>query len=186
MFNLMLIVMMKRERNWRSIFSIIGLSLMVVLVSCDDDDRVEADRIDRNTAFDQFQQTTFFDDRDVNDDALLANNEFNQSFFDAFDLNNNGFIEEEELTNSRETFRANTTATFADLDANTDVRLDRTEFDADFEGNNFFGEFDADANTSVSAREFSDGVFMRWDVDNDGFIERNTFDTRFDRHFSVQ
>jgi hypothetical protein len=180
----MLIVMiMKRERNWKSFFGILGLSLMVVLVSCDDDDRVEAEVFDRDEAFNEFNETTFFNDNDVDDDALFDDNEFNQGFFDAFDLNDNDFIEEDELVTSRETFGANTTTTFADLDANADARLDVTEFEPDFDTNDFFGEFDADVNNSINPREFSDGVFVRWDVDNDGFIEANTFNTRFDRHF---
>lgn len=182
MFNLIEMIM-KRERNWKNIFRILGLSLMVLLVSCDDDDRVEVDTIDEDQAFTRFNQTTFFDDRDMNNDVAFDDNEFNQSFFDAFDLNNNNFIEEEELINSRENFRANTTTTFADLDVSADARLDRSEFDPDFGSNNFFGDFDADLNNTISPREFSNGIFRRWDPDNDGFIEANTFNTRFDMHF---
>lgn len=176
----------KREKNWKSILGVLSLSLMVVLVSCDDDDPVEVERVDEDAAFNEFNNTTFFDDNDVNTDGSFDNNEFNGSFFTSFDLNNNNFIEEDEFNTSRGNFRANTTTNFTDLDANNDSRLEIAEFQSDFEANNFFGDFDADVNNTITAREFSDGVFVRWDNDNDGFIDRNDFDTRFNMHFRTQ
>lgn len=163
-----------------------ALFMAVFIVACDDDDNAEITRVNDDQAFEEFNSTTFFDDRDMDDDAAFVNNEFNQSFFDAFDLNRNGFIEEDELNTSRTNFGANATVQFNDMDANSDARLERSEFDADFESNDFFGRFDADVNNSITAREFSDGVFTTWDVDNDGFMERNDFDARFNTHFRVK
>jgi Ca2+-binding EF-hand superfamily protein len=173
----------KRDRIWRNVLGATFLSLMVVLNACNNDDDLGLDVFDEDEAFAEFDATPFFDDRDFDNDNVFNDTEFNQSFFDSFDLDRDGFIEEDELNTSRTDFRASTAARFNDLDVNADARLDMTEFETDFESNDFFNDFDADVNTTVTPREFSDGVFTRFDEDNDGLVESSVFETRFDRHF---
>lgn len=159
-------------------WSVLGIiCMMVVFISCDDE---ETDNfIDENDFFNEFDNTTFFDGNDLDDDENFSNAEFNEGFFDAFDMDDDGTIDENELTDSRANFRASTTQSFSDLDVNDDNALDMDEFETDFNSNNFFGTFDENADTEITEREFSDGVFDRFDDDDDGRLAQEEFDAVF-------
>ncbi|MGK7388871.1 MAG: hypothetical protein ACNS60_00905 [Candidatus Cyclobacteriaceae bacterium M2_1C_046] len=167
-------------KRWK-ILSFICLAF--VIAACDDDDAPMVDTVDRDDMFNEFDNTTFFEDRDIDGDNNFNETEFNQSFFDAFDLDNDGFIQEDELNTSREDFRASTAVPFGGLDANDDQRLDMDEFRADFQSNDFNATFDRDTDGGISAREFSDGAFERFDDDGDGVVQNLRFRPMFDRHF---
>lgn len=88
-----------------------------------------------------------------------------------------------------------------DWDANSDKRLDRSEFDTGFDRAGVFKKYDSDANGKLSQTEFKSGFakheqglskkfgsdyYSRWDADRDGSISKTELNegiyTGYDRN----
>jgi len=61
--------------------------------------------------------------------------------------------------------------TYSMLDADTDHRITRAEFDEHYDDRARFDAWDADGDGSLDAVEWSDGLFLQWDMNRDGFVD---------------
>lgn len=129
-----------------------------------------------------FTGTNYYEDWDLNDDNYLDENEFNESYYDVWDTNNDGILDENEWNEDTEAFGLKN-ETWANWDTDKNKQVDKNEFQAAFKNNNYYSTWDADRNNQLTEREFSDGLFSTWDDNDDGFVERDRYDTYYNRYF---
>lgn len=105
---------------------------------------------------------------DVNEDRIVAEDEFHATMFRFWDDDNDNFVEPYEyLMNAKKWFPEDTDEleNFADVDANNDGWLSEGEFVANMDDIELFDQWDADVDAKISADELVKALRVIWDID---------------------
>ncbi|MCX2740832.1 hypothetical protein [Pontibacter anaerobius] len=68
---------------------------------------------------------------------------------------------------------------WAKWDENSDASLDDIEFRKGLSSLNFFDDWDKDQDSIFSPDEMADGIFSRWDLNNDDMLSRQEYQEKF-------
>mgnify|MGYP005749784189 CR=1 FL=1 len=131
-----------------------------------------------------FNESGRFAGWDTNDDNLLDENEFYISYFDTWDVNDDSMLDEEEWNNAVLHYNMEGQA-MTDWDKNKDMKLDESEFRAGMAKNNYYRDWDRNKDNMLDENEYTEGVFMLWDVDDDGYITEEEYNTRYNRYYGT-
>ncbi len=184
--------------NWTRMAMGIGVTCLLSFSSCgvaENADEVDTETtgaeegaktddglFESNEFFDRFNTANLFEDRDLNHDNFLDENEFNDSNYNMWDTDNDGLLEETEWNDDVKNFGLGD-ENWGSWDANKDNQVDRNEFNSALKDKNYFSAWDADRNNKITEREYTDGVFGLWDDNDDGFVEKDRYDTHYNTYF---
>ncbi|SFP18381.1 hypothetical protein [Tranquillimonas alkanivorans] len=130
-----------------------------------------------------FGETGYYDAWDMNDDAMLDENEFATGVYADWDQDGDLEITEEEYTMGTERwFGEDYDTAFTDWDADESGYLDQSEF-GDAWDNEYYTEWDTDQDTLLSQDEYTTGLYDSADYDENQVItveEEGWFEGWFD------
>ncbi|GHA55001.1 EF-hand domain-containing protein [Pontibacter akesuensis] len=129
-----------------------------------------------------FTSTQRFGGWDANDDNMLDENEFNDSFFSTWDENDDNMLDENEWRTSANNFGMEN-QNWQDWDTNRDNNLDQNEFRTGMGKSNFRTEWDRNQDNMIDEREYSDGIFGQWDANNDNMLDDNEYNENYTRYY---
>ncbi|MBZ9731428.1 EF-hand domain-containing protein [Salegentibacter sp. JZCK2] len=117
-----------------------------------------------------------FDGFDIDNDGFHDNEEFFNNIFAFTDADDDNFIDEDEFNLGFDGFFGNhIDNNFSTFDSDADGFLNDAEFDAAFADSTMFGTFDADDDNFVTETEFNTGIFNDRDFNDDDRIDADEF-----------
>lgn len=117
-----------------------------------------------------------FEKWDKNRDNRLSTEEFQESFFEMYDTDNDDAINQSELQQTNKHINMVTSGglDFNSLDGDGNMSISENEFKTNV--NKIFNPWDMNQDNYISKGEFYDNIFNWWDTDKSGDITRNEFD----------
>lgn len=147
------------------------------------DDVAVADTWDEEAYYTTFTNTTYYEDWDLNDDGLLSEEEFRTSFYETFDTDNDGRISQSEWTSAVSDFGVNA-ADWTAWDTDGDGFIDMAEFTTSFSQVGWYDTWDLDDDAMITEREYTAGVFRIWD-ENDNNVLDETENVHYNTYYGV-
>lgn len=150
----------------------------------DEFDTNNDNRIDENEFNDEYRD--YFSEWDSDTDGEVNENEFYETTYNRTDKDQDGYLSENEWDEGNENMYGDylSSNNFDDYDANNDNEIDNREFKSGFENenNSFFEIYDENSDNGLDSQELTDSAFDSWDMNGNGFIESEEYDT-FDNNF---
>lgn len=139
-------------------------------------DKDGSDRV----SIDEFQSRfieNYYSDWNVNDDEYLDDEDFYLMTFRILDTNDDEMLAPSEAKWGYDYLYGDY------VDYEVTVREDSEE-EMDFENfydlvydTDYFSDYDADSDTYLSEAELANSIFETWDIDGNGYLSRNEFNT---------
>jgi len=131
--------------------------------------------LDRNEFSNSFPNN--FSNYDVDGDAMLNEDEFNDANFRNADTNNDGSLDQDEFNAGVAGMYGNYAGEedFGTFDTDADGTLSMDEFREGFSGTDQFGNYDTNADGTIDDSELSEGYFNDFDRNADGTIDADEY-----------
>lgn len=118
----------------------------------------------------------FYQDWNKTDDPYLDDEAFHQVVFDVWDVDDDEFMTRDEWVRGYDYYYGNyVVVDYEDIDLNKDNYIVYQEYYDVVGDTDFFVEWDLNRDLNISEEELAQGVFNRWDVNNDGIIDLDEF-----------
>lgn len=140
-----------------------------------DFDKDESNTIERDEFVEVFT-ANFYDDWNKTDDPYLDDEAFHQVVFDVWDVDDDDFMTRDEWTSGYDYYFGNyVVVDYDDIDLNKDNYIVYDEYYNVIGDTDFFVEWDIDRDLNISEEELANGVFNRWDINNDGVLDLDEY-----------
>ncbi|MFD2515971.1 EF-hand domain-containing protein [Pontibacter locisalis] len=133
-----------------------------------------ADTMDAGKLYTIFTNTAHFEGWDLDDDGFLSEEEFTSSFYQSWDTDNDNRISQNEWTKAMKDFRVDP-ADWTAWDTDGDGYLEMAEFETDFSMIGWYDAWDSDNDRQVTDREYTTGVYSLMDTNGDNILDETEY-----------
>lgn len=127
--------------------------------------------------------SNFYDDWNKNDDEYLDDEDFYLSVFEIWDADNDNLLSQEEWLLGYDYYYGDYIITDYDaIDVDGDGFIEYAEYTGILDDTDFYLNWDLDASEYLSDKELAQGVFEKWDINNNGTLELNEY-SAFDNYY---
>lgn len=138
------------------------------------DEVVVADAWDEDEFYTTFSNNAFFEDWDLDNDGFLTEEEFTASFIRTWDLDNDGRISQSEWDAAKLDYGVDA-ANWTAWDTDGDGYIEEAEFETEFTRIGWYDAWDLDDNAQLTEQEYTTGVFRIWDENNDNRLDETEY-----------
>jgi Ca2+-binding EF-hand superfamily protein len=167
------------------------ITLLITFLACesnDDYENYEGWDVDANQAIDDEEfyngitATGYYSFLDFNADESVSDEEFLQGFYQVWDTDGDGLIDEAEWkANLPEQAPEFEHMQSWDIDQQEGITFE--EFAESLAGTEFYQRLDENMDREISQRELSQGLYYLWDNDGDGYIETAEYEEWYDKYY---
>lgn len=155
------------------------------VLSFEDWDKNNSGKIEKQEFVNTFT-LNYFEDWDRKDNGYLDDEDFYQIYYDVMNRDQNGGVSEEEFTWAYEYYnRGEFRDEYENWDLNDDFILTYDEYKKGLYESTFFSQWDFDENGELSEEELATGMFRVFDIDDDGKVDRDEYDTYKDYYLEI-
>lgn len=149
---------------------------------------VKAAAQDDDRLFTDLTETDLFEGWDIDNDNLLAENEYSVAFFDTWDINEDENLDEDEWNTALADYGLDDDPAWAWATWNTDndAFVEEEEFDLELGDTEYFAVWDVNDDNLLDEREYAKGIYALWiEAEDDGILDDNEYKDIFIRYYDV-
>lgn len=160
---------------------------IIMLIACEKDveslsyneyDANNDGEVTRDEFVQAMDEVDYFED--INDDKIYNQEDLYVGYYNLWDLDNDGYVDEEEWKKGTELYfdddDINSIGPYESWDMDRDLRLDEEEFSQGLAKDDYFYGWNIDEDSGITEKEFYRMVFDYWDFNGDGIFSRSEYE----------
>lgn len=166
------------------------LFIVAVIFACNRSKNLTFEDWDKNNdsliSYEEFEEVftaNFYNDWNQDDDPYLDDEDLYISSFEVWDVDEDDVLSEDEWVVAFDHYFGDyVVSEYNDIDLDDDNAISYDEYYQIVEESGYYLDWNMDKDDYISEEELSEGIFSRWDVNNDLYLDKEEY-LAFDDHY---